>query len=487
MDRASVNMNRVRKSIPSGPYIKSEVSIPTFLIFALVLFSTMLAFLEHTEENFKAIMGGILFALSLPILASWFLWGIGGGITVVVISSLACLIVSIAMGTAVYLANLFLFLSTGLIGYGLLEKEKKLRYQGERRLEQVQESKNTLQFEHGRHKLAGEAMRSRINRYLMLREVAQALTSSLDFVKTATLVTQKTLEVIGKEGPCLLYLADVEGQKLALKSSWKSKITAKTGDVFDVWVVKQGQVLLVENVEKDFRFRLDDAELRRRKVSSLISAPLVSGERIIGVLRVDSEKPNTFLTDDLRLLSVLADLAAVAVENAQLYHRTEELAITDGLTQLYVHRHFLERLEQELRRAVRSHSFLSLLMIDIDHFKNYNDKYGHSTGDIVLKKVSGILKEKAGNGSIVARYGGEEFSIVLPRTDKKPACEVAESIRKTIAKESITVRREKTNITISVGVATFPADAAAREDIIRRADEALLQAKREGRNRVCIA
>ncbi len=424
--------------------------------------------------------------MSLVIVAAWFFWGVAGGTIVTTISSAICLIICAVTGNGVYMREVLLFAGIAIFCHVLLEKERKVRRRAETRLERIQGSKNTLQLAYSKHRLAGKSLQTRINRYLMLREVAQILASSLDFEKTAALIVRKTLEVMGKRGFCLLYLTDVEGQKLALKASWESKIKSKTGDEFDDWVLKRGQVLLVENVEKDFRFGVSDAA-KERRVGSLISAPLISGERIIGILRVDSEELNTFLTDDLRLLSILATLAAVSIENAQLYCRTEELAITDGLTGLYVHRYFQERLGEELERAMRSNSFLSFLMIDIDHFKDYNDRYGHSVGDIVLKKVSKVLKEKAGDGAIVARYGGEEFAVVLPRTEKKAAIKIAEIIRKAIADEAVTVRRKKTNITVSAGVAAFPVDAMIKGDIIRKADEALLRAKTEGRNRVCAA
>lgn len=463
----------------------SKFPSPVFIILLIILFAVLLTGISQPEIiKHQAAIDIVLFTINVVVFGAWFLWGLMGGGIFTVVCSAACFIVALTTGNSYYMRWIFLFAGTGLFCYGLLEKEKKLQHRLEMILEEIRESENTLQFGHEKNKLTGEALRSMIDRYLMLREIAQELTSSLDFEKTAQLIVRRTLEVIGKKGICLIYLAEAEGQRLALKASWKAKVKTKAGDEFDEWVLKHGQVLLVENVEKDFRFRLGDMETKARKVGSLISAPLVSGERIIGILRVDSETPNTFVTDDLRFLRVLAMLAAVSIENAQLYRRTEELAITDGLTGLYVHRHFQERLGEELGRAARSHSPLSFLMIDIDHFKKYNDRYGHSVGDIVLKRVAKILKEKAGAGSIVARYGGEEFAVVLPMVEKDTACRIAESIRSAIFEKIISVRREKTNIAVSVGVAAFPVDAVVKEEIIKLADDALLRAKRTGRNRV---
>ena len=434
----------------------------------------------------EIVMRGILFLANLCILVAWFLWGfIGGGIITIVLS-FACIVLTVVMKNSVCLEEILIFTVVGFFCYELVKRERRVKNSRELRLEHVQENKNTLQLVCGKRRVSADALQDRVRRYRMLRGVAQVLTSSLDFEKTASLIARKAFDVVGKGNLCILYLADVEGQNLALKASWKSKVKSKTGDGFDDWVLKQGQVLLVEDVEKDFRFKPGDVTTERR-VISLISAPLISGENVIGVLRVDSETAGTFLTGDLRLLNVFAVLSAAAIENARLYRKTEELAITDGLTGLYVHRYFYERLGEELKRAMRSHSFLSFLMIDIDHFKNYNDRYGHSVGDIVLKKVADILRKEAGDGSVVARYGGEEFAIILPMSEKKEAVKKAELIREAIAGKSVTVRGEKTSITISVGVATFPLDAMEKKDIVRQADEALLRAKKKGRDKVCAA
>ncbi len=461
----------------------SAVFLFGFLAVAVLL---IIGIPEYTENMVAAVVSAALFSMSVVILAGWFFWRVIGGGIITVILSLVCLISVILGRSGAYMKEVFLFAGIGFFCYVLVERERRTKRQADTRMEEIHERENILRLGYRKHSLAAGALRTRINRYLMLREVAETLTSTLDFEKAAALIVRKTLDIVGKEGVCLLYLAEVEGQKLALKASWKSRIKPKTGDEFDDWVLRQGHVLLVENADNDFRFTVSDVT-RERQIGSLISAPLISGERIIGVLRVDSEEPNTFVTDDLRLLNVFAVLSAVAIENAQLYRRTEELAITDGLTGLYVHKYFHERLGKELRRATRSHSLLSLLMIDIDHFKNYNDRYGHAVGDIVLKKVAEILEEKAGDGSIVARYGGEEFALLFPRMGKEDAIKMAEVIRKAIAKESITVSDEETNITVSAGVATFPVDATMKGEVIRKADEALLRAKREGRNKVCAA
>jgi diguanylate cyclase (GGDEF)-like protein len=136
---------------------------------------------------------------------------------------------------------------------------------------------------------------------------------------------------------------------------------------------------------------------------------------------VESKEAEAYVSDDLRLLTILSDLAAIALENAKLYRRIEDLAISDGLTGLYCQRYFKERLDEDAVKAARLKQPLSLLMLDIDRFKTYNDKYGHTAGDIVLKSIGEILKSSIELGDLAARYGGEEFVLILFGKDKAEA------------------------------------------------------------------
>jgi len=226
----------------------------------------------------------------------------------------------------------------------------------------------------------------------------------------------------------------------------------------------------------------------KRPIRSLIATPLIVGEKTLGILRVDSAVAQQFSTDDLRFLRTIADLTSVAIENAQLYERLETMAIKDGLTGLYLRRHMLERLQEEISREMRRGQELSFLMVDLDRFKQYNDTFGHMAGDIVLKTIALILEEHFDKpGDLVCRYGGEEFCVLLPDCSKPKALQLANELRKKIEVREIILRREKTHITTSIGVATFPKDAKGKDDLIFKADEALYQAKESGRNKVCAA
>ncbi|MDD5496549.1 MAG: sensor domain-containing diguanylate cyclase, partial [Candidatus Omnitrophica bacterium] len=283
-----------------------------------------------------------------------------------------------------------------------------------------------------------------------------------------------------------LFIVNVEKQELMLSASKDgSQISEKKGDYFDHWVLRHRQSLFIEDAEKDFRFPAAEIENSKRVFRSLISVPLMSENRVIGILRMDNPTDYNYTQDDLRLLDIISDLAAVAVQNAFLYSRTQELAIRDDLTELVVRRYFMERFKEDIKRAARKKRSLSLLILDIDNFKNYNDRYGHAAGDLVLKHMAREISSMVREGDIIARYGGEEMALLLFGMNKKEAALEAEAIRKRIEKGSMMLRRQKMPLTVSIGLSSYPEDAGMEEELIKIADERLYKAKKEGRNRVC--
>ncbi|HET9987476.1 MAG TPA: GGDEF domain-containing protein, partial [Kofleriaceae bacterium] len=174
-------------------------------------------------------------------------------------------------------------------------------------------------------------------------------------------------------------------------------------------------------------------------------------------------------------------------ELAEANTRLAQLAVTDGLTGLYNHRHFHERLSLEVERSQRSGLPLSLLMLDVDHFKQFNDSHGHPAGDEVLRQLARVLADTRRANDVVARYGGEEFAVILVDTAKFTAAKVAERVRERIVAHDFADRSAKSPpITVSFGVATYPEDGSDAEALVRAADTALYAAKRAGRNRVVL-
>lgn len=358
--------------------------------------------------------------------------------------------------------------------------------EGDARREQV----NTLReaVERGRVQLAmGER---RALRYAALTDVTEALNATVSLPQMAQGIVERSASVVGKADLALLFLVDDARQELALAAShgWAvGEVHGKRGDLFDEWVFHQRKPLLVTDARKDFRFDPDAISEEARVYRSLITSPLLSGGKITGLLRLESRQADAYSADDLRLLDILADLAAASVRNAVLLAQAEDLAIHDGLTGLFVYRHFQERLAAELVRAAEAGQALSLVLLDIDHFKVYNDCHGHTAGDHVLKAVAAVLREGMRPGDLVARYGGEEFAVVLPQTPKPVAMELAGILRERIAAREVVLRREPTRVTVSIGVAAYPADAKTKDRLLQEVDAQLYRAKREGRNRVCAA
>ncbi len=339
-----------------------------------------------------------------------------------------------------------------------------------------------------------ESFRHKIINYGQLKELTEQLSLCLGLEETSKTLCSLVNQLLGHQDiTVILYLFHSATGDLGITSSQRGQMAinlkAKKGDIFDQWVVKTLNPLLVEDAHTDFRFDVEKIDSEDgRSVRSLISAPLIVGDKTLGILRVDSSSPHHFATDDLRFLRTIGDLASIAIENAQLYKKVEDLAIRDGLTGLYLRRYMLDRLQEEMGRELRRGKELCFLMIDLDRFKQYNDRFGHIAGDMVLRTVAGILLQHFPQaGDLVCRYGGEEFCVLLPDCPKEKAVELAHEVRKEIQAHEIVLRRQKTHVSASIGVAAFPTDARTKEELIIKADEALYKAKETGRNKVIAA
>jgi len=356
--------------------------------------------------------------------------------------------------------------------------------------EAISEKINTSQETLKKRKAIIDSYSNRLKRYSELKDFTANLTKATSLDEVANIILEETIRLLPQFSCCILYLINPKTYELNCflsKGQALSRIKTKKGDIFDHWVVKKMKPLLVEDANKDFRFDLEQIERKGlRNFRSVIAVPLVTYNKIIGTLRIDSEAVKEFSQEDLRLLATVSDLAAAAIDNAILYKRTLDLAIRDGLTSLYLKKHFLERLEEELQRSSIKKNPLSLLMLDIDKFKDFNDRFGHIAGDIVLKSVSKILRDfAAGEGNIICRFGGEEFIILFSEMNRKQVIKLAEDLRKKIKSKEIILRRKSKRITVSIGVVSCPEDGFETQDLLRKVDSLMYKAKESGRDKVC--
>ncbi len=234
-------------------------------------------------------------------------------------------------------------------------------------------------------------------------------------------------------------------------------------------------------------FRLHPNDPEDVDIRSLYILPLnPMFENNINILGIESSIPEAFQGEFGRNIVTLARNASLAYEKVLLYKRMEEQATTDGLTRLINHRTFQQKLSAEINRIKRYSGHLSLLLMDIDHFKNFNDTYGHQIGDEVLKYISRTLLKTTRDNDICARYGGEEFVVILPETDTEGAKQIAERIRESIEKGNIKINNEQLGVTVSIGLATYNRHCSSKSQLIECADKAMYFSKENGRNCVTV-
>lgn len=276
---------------------------------------------------------------------------------------------------------------------------------------------------------------------------------------------------------------DVEGEAIRVFTLYEmtKEITRTLNeqDAFTIFRNKLSDHIMLEDCRYLPVSSEDLASFKNSKehfVFDLINEKRHIGSVVIkGLLKEDEEKA-----------IILCHQFALALRRVKLYQKIEHTAITDSLTELYTRGYTLRRLDEELERSRSRKIYMSLLMIDVDHFKNCNDTYGHLVGDQILRVMGTIIKDSIREIDIPGRYGGEEFCVVLPDTDLTGATQVAERIRETCENRVIKAYDASLSVTVSIGIAVYPKDAKKSGELLDKADWTLYKAKKQGRNRVCI-
>ncbi len=379
------------------------------------------------------------------------------------------------------------YLVFGTVFY-LLEKRFQ-REEGafEARLEALARDMNLYSSEIAVARSRKQVLSERHAAFSHLSKMAEELATTLLMTELKQLVLSRVMDEILTCEEGLLYLVNESTQELELAAVQRREAlqhaAEQRGNWLDAWVLRYRQPVFVEDIAKDTRFkdRYRPAEFPFR---SVLVAPLLDKGRPVGCLRLSAENPYAFDADQFRLFALMGVLVSSAVTNAILFERTQYLAVHDSLTGLFVRRYFLQRLAEEGERAVLRKSSLAFLMCDVDHFKQYNDTFGHAAGDLALQHIARIITGTVPAKAVVARYGGEELGVLLPAASRAEALEVAEDIRKAVELTEFRLRKQQLPLTVSVGVAVMADDALDTEELIRVADSYLYEAKREGRNRV---
>jgi diguanylate cyclase (GGDEF)-like protein len=248
-------------------------------------------------------------------------------------------------------------------------------------------------------------------------------------------------------------------------------------------VVKNKHFLPAGGEVRDKDALIYTKKVRLAGMESLLVLPLICADEAIGSFAIAAKRARAFGKDKREMLTVIANHVAVSLANAQMYGRMEQMATTDGLTGLFNHRTFQERVVEMLARAERTQGRLAVLLTDIDHFKKVNDTYGHPTGDVVLRGVAQVVSGCVRKIDLAARYGGEEFAIVLEGTELEGARQLAERIRGEVQKQVFQSSQGPFSVTLSLGISIYPDDGRDAKALIAHADQALYHAKHNGRNR----
>jgi diguanylate cyclase (GGDEF)-like protein len=313
------------------------------------------------------------------------------------------------------------------------------------------------------------------------------INSTLDLDNLLELLMDMAVEMSGADAGSLL-LKEEAKEKLYFKvarGDSEEEIKAfslEPGEGIAGWVAEFGAPVVVEDAHEDSRFSNKVDEALGQRTRAIICVPLKTKDEVIGALEVvRNRRTEPFDQSCVVLLSSLASQAAIAIKNAMLYR----MAITDALTGLYSYRYFQDALKRESKLAEKNKSHISLVLLDVDRFKLFNDRHGHQVGDKVLQEIASVLHTSMRDTDVISRYGGEEMVIILRDTPKETAVKIAERVRAAV--EALRVpgsHGEELQVTISLGVSTYPTDTLIRDRLFYLVDSALYAAKEGGRNRV---
>lgn len=323
---------------------------------------------------------------------------------------------------------------------------------------------------------------------ILLQEIMAKINSEADVMEVLRLVVESYVTIVGTP-MCSLRLLQSDGISLAVAVS--AGFSGEYQEMDKVCHIDSGpcglaatslSMVEVADFATDPRFSDQRRLAEAGGYRSVLVLPLAgcSGQ-LLGTMASYYVEPHQSSPDEKQIAQLFGMQAAIAIENACLREKLHQLSVTDGMTGAFNYRYFMENLEREVARSKRWKRSLSLVMIDIDNFKKFNDTYGHQQGDLVLRTVTRILQEGVRASDIVARYGGEELVVILPETDGRDGLVIAERLRQAVAEHHF----PNEQVTISIGVVSYPENGQEPDELVAAADAALYEAKRLGKNRCC--
>lgn len=324
-----------------------------------------------------------------------------------------------------------------------------------------------------------------------LVDVGKALTSRLELGEVYRVAMEK-VSLLLKPSAWSLLIVDENTDELCFEIA-VSPVAEKLkgvrlppGEGIAGFVAQSGEPLLVPDVKKDDRFFGQIDQSVGFVTNSIVCVPLKVNDKTLGVIQLlNALGQDQFNDQDLRILSTIADFTAIAIDNARLVERVQELTITDDLTGLYNARHFQKLLDYEVERANRLNTELSLVFIDLDHFKQVNDTYGHLTGSRLLSEVGRTIADNMRKMNYAARYGGDEFVLLFPGAGNDSALGMIHNLREAFRNGNYRSDcGQPITVTASIGVATYPANAPNKQELIRLADMAMYEVKKSTRDGV---
>lgn len=357
-------------------------------------------------------------------------------------------------------------------------------------IEQVLQ-KQSLEIE---RQAAIDTLQRRNTDLALLHDASRILNSTLDLSQVIEKLLRSATEIVNAESGVIWFWESDKKNRLVCKALLHNSDFSEPEGIYLLasegiagWVAENKMSEVINNFEKDPRFLPSISSATGIKPRNLIFVPILTRNVTLGILGVINKHQIDFDENDLFLVEMLASTAATAIENARLFTDVQRLSITDGLTELFSRRHFFTVAEQEFQRSVRYQHEFAMIMLDIDHFKDVNDKYGHPVGDMVLKTLATDLGKSLRQMDIVSRYGGEEFVALLPETDHATAEKIAERLRETVEGHVYKTEMGEFSITISLGVASYSKEIQNIDALLALVDNALYEAKAKGRNKVVSA